>query len=1046
MEKRNASVLRLAADAALALVVRYLPTPWRLGDALLFTNARLVQWPAWSTLSAEDRQRIARYFRLRPDALADRQTFLKEAAASLSGKTRFYAPSGIPDHLPDCAFAPVNGKPIDQLTTELLDSLATALPERLPPPEPSVSNDATSVHLSAGRSAFEVPVSHLGADSGGDHPWPTLIQTPHCEDIALDAPRLLALAQRLDRSGVSETPYTRVITDLFEQLESFPGRVHVVPSLALPGRRTTLFIAPTGRGKSVFAHLAALDLAQRGFPTALVLPDIPTVMHIAHRLDREIAAVGMHLSVAPVNASDSLIEKATDLARYGARSDGFYHWALDRMVYPCQLSAYAKSPEPGSVEEPCFHLYQGRGGKERRVACPFSRGCPKFDAFRRAASADIVVVNHAAFLVGKVPLPLLVENHPVHKMPIMELVFRRCAVAFVDEIDSLQGRAIERSTGDLQLSGRRHVSPVYQLLTHFQQAKATEDLPPRLPVDGVRSKLFLTNWLAEEMADLINRGDVKWESHDALRWSGSDDGRLASRLFGVNPGDLERLDAIFEDIPISNDHAAEDLRQSVAMWSRRTMEDDLDTVQLRAHLMSVLDHWPIPLKLPQRAWVADALIRRAVLSRLERVLAQLRPHLGVLEQYGLDAAARIRDDLLGYTAWGPSPLGALGRRVVGFVFRRHADDAGALHARGLVGDPHGLIAGLGEVSALALAGEPRAVVGLSATAWFPGSPKSDVLSPIWLVQPDASDGVSIHGVMVSGQEGQPLRVSGEPSPSRRLGQVSQLAFSMWDQFLREHLKGLASHEDTRDRAKVLIVTGSYPETHRASEALSKALGGAAESSRRLRYVVRGSGADHDGPNSQAIPPREIDSFGKSEADILIAPLGVIARGHNIVVPGSNGKSAIASIFVLVRPVPPDNAARLLAHLSYETNRRGPFPGTVAEAIEAEQRYAERCLYEIRKGTGPFGAMPSDLRHAVLCDVLVDLAQLAGRCRRGGTNVSVYLVDGAFHDAHVGWYRLVREAFNRWASNGDLNQMRRVHRAFLKGLGIFAGLGADSWTT
>ena len=29
--------------------------------------------------------------------------------------------------------------------------------------------------------------------------------------------------------------------------------------------------------------------------------------------------------------------------------------------------------------------------------------------------------------------------------------------------------------------------------------------------------------------------------------------------------------------------------------------------------------------------------------------------------------------------------------------------------------------------------------------------------------------------------------------------------------------------------------------------------------------------------------------------MLIAPLGVVARGHNIVIPGSNGRSAIASV-------------------------------------------------------------------------------------------------------------------------------------------------------
>jgi hypothetical protein len=631
-------------------------------------------------------------------------------------------------------------------------------------------------------------------------------------------------------------------------------------------------------------------------------------------------------------------------------------------------------------------------------------------------------------------------------MPVMEFVFKRCGVVLVDEIDMLQNSAIEQKTGQLQLSGRRLVSPVYELLTQFQQAKAAGDLPTQLPVDPIRSNLHLICWLAEEFADLINRGNVCWEGHDSLHWSGSGDAGLSRRLFATDSSDP--LDAVFDGTPIASDEAAEGLRRVVAMWSQRKLEDEHDTVKLRSELISVLSAWPRSLQPKDRSWVADALIQRAVLGRLERALIQLRPHLGTLEQYRLEAAARVRDKLLGYSAWTPSPLGPLGRRVVGFAFLRHTDDPGALHARGLLGDPHGLIAGLGDITALAFSGLRRVVLGLSATAWFPGSPESHVLGPIWLLQPDEADGVDVQMVAVCDRDGQPVRVSGKASPAQRLLRVGQLTFSMWDEFLREHLSGLASDPSTRARAKVLLVTGSYSESRQAAEALSKAIGGSAEANRRIRYVVKPSGAGRDPFESQAIPPREIESFGKSGADVLIAPLPVIARGHNIVLPGSNGISAIASIFVLVRPVPVDDAARLLAHVSYESNRssRSGVGDTVAKAIESERRSAERCLREIKNATGPFGSLPTNLRHAILCDVLVDLAQLAGRCRRGGTDVRVYLVDGAFQDDNVGWDRLVRDAFSRWDSDGDLPQMIRIHRAFLNGLRMFSGWRPSSWSS
>ena len=84
-------------------------------------------------------------------------------------------------------------------------------------------------------------------------------------------------------------------------------------------------------------------------------------------------------------------------------------------------------------------------------------------------------------------------------------------------------------------------------------------------------------------------------------------------------------------------------------------------------------------------------------------------------------------------------------------------------------------------------------------------------------------------------------------------------------------------------------------------------------------------------------------------------------------------------------------------------------------------------------------MPADLRHTVLCDVLVDLAQLAGRCRRGGTDVRLLLVDGAFHDEQVGWDRLIADVFATWKTAGVLPRMMLMHRSFLSALGRFAGV-------
>jgi len=173
------------------------------------------------------------------------------------------------------------------------------------------------------------------------------------------------------------------------------------------------------------------------------------------------------------------------------------------------------------------------------------------------------------------------------------------------------------------------------------------------------------------------------------------------------------------------------------------------------------------------------------------------------------------------------------------------------------------------------------------------------------------------------------------------------------------------------------------------------------------------------------------------ADILVAPLSVVARGHNILQPGT-AKSAIGSIFVLVRPVPPaESATRALAYVSYEATH-APVQNHVGSAITALRQRAERHLRYVQSRTGPFSSLPPDLRHHIVCDVLNDLEQLTGRARRGGTDVRVYLVDAAFHEGAITWKLLLKYTFARWREDGALEEMLTLHRSFLSALRRFAG--------
>jgi hypothetical protein len=315
----------------------------------------------------------------------------------------------------------------------------------------------------------------------------------------------------------------------------------------------------------------------------------------------------------------------------------------------------------------------------------------------------------------------------------------------------------------------------------------------------------------------------------------------------------------------------------------------------------------------------------------------------------------------------------------------------------------------------------------------------DVLAPTLLALPDAEGDVTVEDAAVrdADEDGRLVTISGVSAINRRYARAARLGQLLWRDYLECHLRSLSADERTRDRAKALLVTGSYSEAKVVAQSLGAAIGRKADD--RVRYLVRERSLDDD---RRSLLPRELETFGHGDADILIAPLALVCRGHNILRRGGT-TSAIASIFVLVRPVPPtESAARALAHVSYDAARRAQPSSCPADALSAARRRAEQQLRLVQENAAPFGYLPAELRHHVLCDVLVDLEQLVGRARRGGTDVRLYLVDGAFQGDRVGWRDLIAKVFSTWRAEGSLERMRLLHGVFLAALERYAGLNRE----
>lgn len=1028
------STTNLVTQLALALTLRFFADEPTLGDVRMLVHGRVHLWPKWESDSQAHRM-VARFLAARPDDLADDRTFLERAREILQQATDFEASQGQVAGRPtwSTTYALVRGAALDARIDQWFGQVekqrsksAAAQADR-----PS----AGTLTLVGGDLTYRIPHGHVPRSPD---PPPALRTSPTVQGELLDREALVILARAIDGAGETGSKlYERVGVGAF--LDKFISEGGVRATIE-PAGVTKLALAPTGTGKSVFARLFALHLAQRGVPVALVVPDIQTVWTETVRLRAASKAAGFDLSVVPLSSWRKLGNRLGAYLDHPPKEDPDAAWALRAVGYTCLLGAYAEDGSPPTLgDEPCTRLKQrdDRTGKERKIGCPFAGECGRFTAFREAVSADVLVVNHHAFLGGRVPIEVSVDGGQPRKLTTAELILRRSAVVIIDEIDALQNTAIGANSRGLVLSSRGRLSKPYQLLIEVERRRAENRLDSSVRFERGRSALARITHEAERLAELINRKELDWPARGRMTWREAHDASLASRLFGEDDAGLDRLGKLYDPTPIGDDEHAEELRLALRPLGPG-LGDGTRMADVQAAIMRALESWPLNgrrsgSQQEDRNHITQRLILRAVLVQLDQALEHLRPQLPGLEQHEVQQAAELRDDLLGYAPWQPSPVGPLGRRMHGYAFAERLGEQGALETRIMSGDPHGLMRELGGLVSDALAGTPRVVLGLSATCRFRGSPRADVLGEVVGWVKDEARNMAVRGATVT------ARISGIGSHGERMEAARAAAIELWSTTLSHYLQRQSADPVAAGRARALLVTGSYDEAVAVAEGLRRAAGRDLE----VRHLV--SDANSGGQSPDALARARLESFGHIPAPaVLVAPLSVVARGHNILQPNSQ-LSALSGIFVLTRPVPPSHDAdRFLAHIAYNARLHPPeWRGSPGATVDAERAAAWKRLRALQRSSATFRHMNDELRRELICDVLVDLAQLAGRARRGGTPVDLFFVDGAFADDVVPWHGLVRDVLVWWRDGGWLEEMMELHGAFVAGLADYASFDLAS---
>ncbi|MFC8422738.1 hypothetical protein ACFUN7_17985 [Streptomyces sp. NPDC057236] len=426
------------------------------------------------------------------------------------------------------------------------------------------------------------------------------------------------------------------------------------------------------------------------------------------------------------------------------------------------------------------------------------------------------------------------------------------------------------------------------------------------------------------------------------------------------------------------------------------------------------------------------LLLSALHQRLDR-LTHLWPHVEAALRLGTQGKELARRAPLDYAPLIPeAPMG----NVLGFQYLpddRERDEigrtSGTLRFFRCAGVGRELLLSLPELGADRAAGRPGPhVVLMSGTSWAGESTRAHVLAPVGAVlKPSARSLEAVARTrfdthFLYDEEGRPMSLSGT-APKARTTQARVIAAKLGrpgpggcDSPLDLELAKVA--DDHRKRA--LLLVGSYREAYAVADTLD------AEErwQGRVRVLVpddadldqalHGTGFAEGGTTSSTLRRGDLALFAEDPAaEVLVAPLLAVERGHNIL--NARRDAAFGTALFLARPHPRPDELSLsvfavndwISRFVRDRPRADDLPGPatftelVAQATTLDQagrdlRFAGRQEWRrLLSRRYIYSRLSPWEKRAFAWDQLVTMWQVIGRLVRGGVPARVVFVDAAF---------------------------------------------------
>ncbi|MGW2863287.1 hypothetical protein [Streptomyces sp. NPDC001205] len=1017
-----------------------------LDQAHVFAAARVDLWEQWPRVPRRIRNLAGRFWRVRPADLAGRAVFEGMARSCAESGGLYRLPEDVPPREATYLVAAHAQKPLElarQLVREAEEYYHAA---RLPLP---VADPGTWQFGGVETSVVTIPDSEKDA-----RVRPLRVTTaPYAATTAVTRKKILRLARRQAAAAPDRHGWKPQV------LESFIDRItdtegEAVTRLVMPAGKLTIVNAPTGVGKSVLMNALAPLLAGRGRgPVAVVVStvndslsnsekieaDDELVFQVAHQLAQ--TAHRRRLRCVPLVTETRVAEQAQRAAEQG-REDRH-----DRLAYGCELSAWVTDgPKVTRGREPCRSLARAddpvADGAHTEPsgphACPRMGVCGKYAQFREAVQADIIVTNHHNLLRGLIQVPVDTGQAVLRQMSVMEFIHRHCRELIVDEVDNLQNSWCSTGAESFSLA-TRGINKVSLLLQVDQQRQSLAAAADRRVINA----LFRARGLGEQFLNYVLDGELWLEEEAAQERPGSGwhvpgiwDRTLMRDLLGLD--EHARVDtdthAAFQAIFPDSDGAtapepqfrqlADILARAV---SRDTSEDELPDLKTEISRELKL----LRIARARHPHVANGLLVRAWLGCLHQSLTYLKSMIASLGTQ-LPAGRELARALGSFAKNSALPYGPLGYQLFGFKVNKDNRGGGELLVESLGGDPHTGTVQLGGTMALATAGVERSVLALSATAFFPRAACEHVHTKPAYIMTDATPGsVSALAGHVSASDTawEPITIGGI-AEALKPAEIEKLGARLWQTRLSEHLRQL-DIDDPR-RARSMVVSNSYKQACLFAVGIASV----AMQASWVAVVIPKSGVPsgiHLPTGVVTITIDQLEDLPRTHphVKVICAPLPIVARGLNILIPGTE-RSALASVWVGLRPVTDLHSPEAMYASINATAISAACPGPdPAAMLFTQRRAARRHLHTLLRSDPRFSALPRYLKTEILAGILVDLIQLAGRARRGGTPVQLYLVDNSLLDTRLGsdFPSLVRSYYDGLTED-EKASLRRVYGSTL----------------